>query len=109
MEIVPEKKCNCLVFFPVPEFDDLDLAFGAAEKDYFNRYDLPDIPHEYEKMARNLFFNGGELPKLHPSVDRKKAIRAINAWLGSFAPAHEAKEATVGYALWLWTHETALN
>lgn len=33
-------------------------------------------------------------------------MRAVGAWLGSFAPSHEEKINTVGYALWLWTSKT---
>ena len=108
-EVVPQRKIKGLTFFPVPEFDDASLAFGAHQKSFFHRHDLPAIPGKYENMASSLFFKGGDIPELHKSVDRKKAVRALHAWLSSWSPAHEAKEATVAYALWLWTHETALD
>lgn len=106
---VPKKSINGITFFPVPEFTDLDMAFGADESKYFNRHDLPEVPSEYEDMAGNLIYKGGRLPDLAPQVDKSKAMKAIRAWLSSFAPAHEAKLATVGYALWLWTNEDALK
>ena len=108
-EVVPQRKIKGLTFFPVPEFDDVQLAFGAHEKSFFNRHDLPEIPGKYEGMASSLFFKGGDITELHQSVDREKARRALRAWLYSWSPAHEAKVATVAYALWLWTHKTALD
>ena len=108
-EVVPQRRIKGLTFFPVPEFDDAYLMFGACRKSFFNRHDLPVIPGKYEDMASSLFFKGGDIPELHQSVDRNKALRVLRAWLSSWEPAHEAKEATVAYALWLWTHETALD
>ena len=99
----PQKQINGITFFPVPEFTN-----GNEEK-FFERRDLPEIPRNYEDMAQTFFFDGGQLPELHPSVDRTKATKAIEKWLGSFLPAHEAKIATVGYALWLWTDPDVLN
>jgi hypothetical protein len=105
----PKKKINGITFFPVPEFDDADAAFGADERQFFSRHDLPNVPCKYEDMAQDLFFNGGAIPELHQSVDRVKELIALHAWLRSFAPAHEAKIATAGYALWLWTDPAALS
>lgn len=71
-----------------------------------------DIPQrtalEFSKLHQDVQ-RGVVLPKFHEKVDPRKASRALHAWLSSWAPAHEAKEATVAYALWLWTHETALD
>ena len=53
-------------------------------------------------MASTLFFEGGHLPEMQGVVDRTAAARVVNRWLRSYAPAHEAKEDTVGYALWVW-------
>ena len=105
----PQKEIKGITFFPVPEFSDVAAAFGADEAQFFSRHELPDVPRKYEDMAQALFSKGGALPELHPSVDRKKALTALRAWLGSFAPAHEAKIATAGYALWLWTDPDALS
>ena len=109
MSMKPQKKINGITFFPVPEFSNLSAAFGADEDKFFNRTDLPEIPSKYEDIADGLFFLGGDIPELHNSVDRKKALNAIRAWLSSFAPSHESKIATVGYALWLWTDKNALS
>lgn len=98
----PTPICNGLTFFPVPEFDRITAAFGAEEKAYFTK-PLPDIPRQFDDMAASLFYNGGELPEFSPQVDREKATNAVRAWLRSWAPQHECKIATVGYALWLWT------
>ena len=105
----PQKEINGITFFPVPEFGDLSAAFGADEEKFFNRTDLPEMPSKYEDMADKLFFEGGDIPELHNSVDREKALNAIRAWLSSATPAHEYKIATVGYALWLWTDKDALS
>jgi len=105
--MTPTAERKGLTFFPVPEFDDVSLAFGAHQQAYFDRQDLPDVPPQYERLASDLFFSGGHLPDLHPAVDRRPAHRAIHALLNSFAPSHEAKTATVAYALWLWTHPDA--
>ncbi len=107
--MTPQKEINGLTFFPVPDVSDVDMALGARASRFFNRRNLPDVPRQFKDMAENLFFNGGNLPDLSPKVDRVKATRVIRAWLGSFAPAHEAKIATVGYALWLWTDQASLN
>ena len=105
----PEKTIDGITFYPVPEFSDAEEVFGAHLNRYFDRHHLPEVPRLYLDMASGFFFKGGELPKFHEKVDPRKAIRALHAWLSSWAPAHEAKEATVAYALWLWTHETALD
>lgn len=108
-DMKPQKEIKGVTFFPVPEFSKASGVFGAYESQFFNRHDLPDVPRKYINMANDLFFKGGSLPELHPSVDREKALTALDAWLGSFAPAHQAKIATVGYALWLWTDTEALS
>ena len=105
----PQKKIKGITFFPIPEFGEMAVLLGADETQFFSQYDLPEVPHKYEDMAQKLFFNGGAIPELHQSVDRKKAIKALRAWLGSFYPAHEEKIATAGYALWLWTDPDVLS
>jgi len=105
----PEKTIKGLTFYPVPEFDDITVAMGADESAFFNRHDLPEFPREYDDLANKLMFSGGKLEGLSPKVPMDKAMRAVRAWLCSFAPAHEAKTATVGYALWLWSDDEALS
>ncbi len=105
----PKKKINNLVFYPVPEFQDVDVAFGAGQGAYFKRSNLPEVPGKFDDMASRLFFNGGALPAFAEGVDVTKAERAIRAWLSSFAPAHEEKITTVAYALWLWTDKKAMK
>lgn len=79
--------------------DDVDIVFGASGDHYFNRMDIPKVPREFDDMVNGWFFSGGKIPEFHPSVDREKAVLAIKALLGSFAPPHEAKIATVAYAV----------
>lgn len=97
-------------FFPIPEFSDVSLAFGAPIEAFFpDRYDLPHVPREHAGAAMELFYEGGKLPDFDPRVDRALATRAMKAWLGSWAPSHEQKEATVGYALWVWSTPAAID
>lgn len=109
MSTKPEKTQKGLTFFPVPEFTDADIAFGADETQYFNRRDMPDVPRKFKDMAMDLFYKRGELPDMSPEVDKHKAMRAVRAWLTSWNPSHESKMGTVGYALWLWSDDKALN
>lgn len=108
-EDIPKKKLNGITFFPVPDFSDSERAFGADGKHYFNRMDIPQVPRKFEEMVNGWFFSSGTIPEFHSAVDRTAATRAIRALFGSFAPPHEAKIATVAYAVWLWTHPTALD
>jgi hypothetical protein len=97
--------------FPVPEFDDATVAFGAPRSAYLTReqlgdfYDMNDRT-PYHKAASGLFFRGGRLSdyglQWKPGIDRTKAMRAIKALLCSFEPKHEIKEATVAYAFREW-------
>ena len=106
----PEKTIDGITFYPIPEFSDAEEVFGAHLNRYFDRHHLPGVPEKYENMASSLFFKGGgNHLAFHKSVDKCKAFKALRAWLSSWAPAHEAKMATVAYALWLWTHDTALD
>lgn len=102
---LPTTTCKGLTFWPIPEFSKLHAVFGAEESSYFDRSDLPKVPRQYINKASDLFFSGGT-PELGEDVDRAKAINALRAWLCSFAPSHESKEATVAYALWCWAPET---
>ena len=104
---MPSTTMQGLTFLPVPEFDGVTAVFGAPESAYFNRRELPEVPRKYEDEVHRMFFRGGEWPAFGADVDAKKAKIAINALLSSFAPAHEAKVATVAYALWVWSPEAA--
>jgi hypothetical protein len=107
MDKQPAVSLNGLTFLPVPEFSDPELAFGAGEASYFDRRNLPEVPRKFKDDAMRLFYEGGKFPEFGADVDAAKAKRAIRALLSSFAPSHEAKEATVGYALWAWSPEAA--
>lgn len=106
---VPATSFDGITLWPIPEFDMAEVAFGADESRYFNRRRLPDVPREYTEKAQSLFFNGGSLPKFAKQVDANKAAMAVRALLTSFAPSHESKMATVGYAMWLWSTPDALT
>jgi hypothetical protein len=108
MEAIPSAVKDGLTFFPIPVTTDLSIAFGLGDACYFNRRALPDVPKKYVDAANDLFFNGGKLPDLAPQVDRSEASRFLRAMLASFAPSHESKETTAGYALWVWSTPEAL-
>jgi hypothetical protein len=98
----PARVCKGLTFYPVPEFDNETVMIGVNEDQYFNRYDRPDIPREYQDRVQKIFFQGGTTPKVKTKEDQILVNRAFLAWLCSFTPAHEAKIDTVAYALWLY-------
>lgn len=109
MSNLPTAVCNGITFFPVPKFTGAEAAFGAREEAFFSYNNRPEIPREFKQLASELFFNGGHLPKFADGVNRADAANALRAWLGSWAPKHECKEATVAYALWLWTNKEAMK
>lgn len=96
--------------FPVPEFDDLTVAFGAEESAYPTREQLGDFygfPHTpYHDAASALFYKGGKLAdhglKWKADIDGAKAMRAVRAFLSSFEPKHETKIGTVALAFAKW-------
>ena len=60
---------------------------------------------EWNEIARSWFFFGlPENVKFYPQegVDPAKAVRAIAATLGSYAPKHEHKEAATAWMLACW-------
>jgi hypothetical protein len=95
---------------PIPEMKVVDIAFGNI--DHMPKYE--DVPKEFKDMNNKWcafiskwFFCG--IPKeiydaLEPKegVDKEKAINAIRAILGSFAPKHEHKEAACAYLMSEW-------
>ncbi len=110
MNQIPSATHSGLTFFPIPQFGDVRAAFGASEKDFFpDRRNLPKVPSKHCDAAMQLFYSGGKLPEFDPRVDKAAAARATRAWLASFAPSHEAKEATVGYAFWVWSTPEAID
>ena len=96
--------------YPIPEFSDAEVAFGADQKHYLTREQMGDEfyreHHPSARIASALFFRGGSLEghglRFRKGIDRAKAARAIRALLCSFAPKHEVKIGTVGYALDKW-------
>lgn len=96
--------------FPVPEFTDVECAFGAKGSAYLTREQMGDDfygdRNHFTRTAQTLFFKGGSLAdhglSMRPEIDRTKAFRALKAWMCSFEPKHEIKIGTVGYALSKW-------
>ena len=95
---------------PVPEISAAELAFPSGALAWMPP--MAEIPDEFKshsnpwcQIASSWFFNG--LPstvKFYPrdGVEAAKAVRAIRATLGSFAPKHEHKEAAAAYMLSCW-------
>lgn len=96
--------------FSLPDFNEVDAAFGADNKDYLTFAQMGEQfyrgHHPMCHVAQSLFFKGGKLSdyglKLKPEIDQRKAKIAIMALLSSFAPKHEVKIGTVGVALANW-------
>lgn len=97
--------------FPVPEISDVQTVFPADALDWMPP--MTDIPDEFKKHYGNAwveivsawFYNG--LPatvKFYPrkGIDPEKAVRALGATLGSYAPKHEHKIAAAAYMASCW-------
>ena len=94
----------------IPEISDLDFAFPSDALEWMPKKE--DIPEqfwrgstEWNKIVSTWFFRGlpgtsDFIPK--DGVDAKKALRAVKATMGSFAPKHEHKEAACAYMLSEW-------
>jgi hypothetical protein len=101
----------------IPDLDAVGVAFGDAA--HMPKYDT--VPDDFKshrgtpfnEAVSSWFFSGARregdalivgdktfTPK--PGVDASKALRAIKAVLGSFAPKHEHKEAACAYMLSEW-------
>ena len=100
----------------IPALDQPSVVFGDIK--HMPKYET--IPEEFKrgrnayvdavshwffagakKTANGIMIDGKEFtPKA--GVDMAKALRAIQAVLGSFSPAHEVKEAACGYMLSEW-------
>lgn len=97
--------------YAVPELTDVEAAFPANALDWMPP--MEEIPDEFKRhhgtvwneIVSSWFFSG--LPasvKFYPQkgIDSERAVRAIQATLGSFSPKHEHKEAAAAYLLSLW-------
>lgn len=100
----PELIKDGIQFWPIPATDKASIVFGVDQSHYFHRRKLPNVPRQYIDAASKLFFDGGK-PTLGEDVDWSVAKDWLRSRLCSYAPAHESKEATVGYALWVWSPE----
>lgn len=93
--------------FAVPEFDGRSAVFGARLNQYPPYDSIPKVDRRFSDAVSTLFFKGGSLAdfgmKLKSGIDHAAAMTAIRAWLSSFDPKHEHKEATVAWALSEWT------
>lgn len=94
--------------------DDASLAFGGDTNKLMPRYD--EIPEEftrhggnpYIEFQRQWFFRGldeADIPAARPGIDRRAALRHLDAVQRSFRPKHEHKQAAVAYLASLWLEE----
>lgn len=100
--------------YPLFDVNDADIAFSTAGGTIANGGRYLDynsgqtrlVPSDYVDKANSLFFNGGSLADvgLRPREghDQTKIMRALRYLLSSWEPKHQAKEATVGFALMKW-------
>ncbi len=99
----------------VPDVTMLDVAFGARAMDFMPK--MEDIPESFtnqekwSKVTGHWFFCGLKNAKWTPKagVDQGKALAAVKAVLGSFAPKHEHKEAAVAYMLSEWFEDVTYD
>lgn len=109
-ELVSTSSLPPLGEFSIPNFDKVSIIFGAELRQYPH---YESIPQEFRrghtvfnKAASGLFFRGGRLEdfgvQFRAGINPGIARAAIHAWLCSFAPPHEQKEATVAWALSVW-------
>jgi len=86
--------------FAFPEMNELQMVFSTART-------IPELLEEakergfyngntkYNKMFSQLFFNGGKI-NIKKDIDKdfkNKALKYLKAFMGSFEPQHEEKEA----------------
>ena len=102
-----------------PEITDIDVAFPAHAMDWLPAWE--DIPSSYKtsdnpwaQQIGRWFFKGPDeawMTRLEPKedVDPKKALRVVQACLGSFAPKHEHKIAGVAYMMATWFTDPELK
>jgi hypothetical protein len=90
---------------PFPKTDGIDMfipVLNRAEIEHWKKEaEQADYDKKFERMASNLFFNGGKLP-MRPDITKEEysAGRAyLRKWLGSWDPKHETKELVAGYIL----------
>ena len=95
-----------LVKYHWPVLTDAQVAFSTLDTDpklleEAQRWGFNKSSNPYNDLASNLFFKGGKLnfkEGLDP-VFKERATRYLRAYMGSFAPRHEHKEAVCALIL----------
>jgi hypothetical protein len=88
------------------KISDVELAFPADISKLLPLYD--SIPEEFKdgnrwtQLADDLFAEGGDPGNTKPGIDKREAVRHLQACLGSFQPKHEHKIAGVAWLLSQW-------
>jgi anti-sigma factor ChrR (cupin superfamily) len=97
---------STLKSFDTPcEVSDVEIAFPANALEFMPPYDtLENYPKKFYGLFMAWFFEGVKIKGVTPrtGVDPEKAFRHLKAILGSRAPKHEHKEATICYLLDKW-------
>ncbi len=98
-----------MIMYSVLPIDDLTMAFAGSVLHLMPDY--LDIPSEFKNTSNQwnqifwkMFFKGFDTEYLTPKegVDKKAALRHINAIMRSYEPSHEHKEAAVAFLLSEW-------
>jgi hypothetical protein len=116
---MPAKKHVPKPVGPPPEITDVDVAFPSHAMDWLPAWE--DIPEEFKgsgnpwaQKVGYWFFKGPEeawIGRIVPKegIDRNKALKVIQACLGSYAPKHEHKIAGTAYMLATWFTDPELK
>lgn len=106
--------------FPLFDVDDVEVAFGSEIGRYYGgsyedgkraSCDIRRALRAEAEVFSALFYRGESLAdqglKWKDGTDHKKAMRCLRALMGSWAPSHEQKVATVALALHHWAEPIA--
>jgi hypothetical protein len=100
--------------FPIPKFNDAEIAFGAGTNHYLTESQLGDwYLHDFtpfHQAVDTLFVSGGKLDDfgltVKSNLNSEDVYRALKALMRSWAPKHEIKVGTVAVALANWCDYT---
>ncbi len=98
--------------FELFDVTDAEFKYGVQdESKYLDRFggQYALTSHKWNARASTLLFTSDTLEdiglRIKPGLDEERVMRAIRALLRSFAPVHDVKTATVGFALMHWCEE----
>jgi len=91
----------------IPNVTNPEVVFGLRDLSLIPKHeDLPRLPqsHPWVQLASRWFFEGASSEGLFPKegVDKAKALRFLQALMGSMEPGHNHKMSAVAYYLSEW-------